>query len=145
MGHAHSMSRRKTGAIVRMKAQGICALLLVFLSTQYGCRPGAEETKYMFSRLALEYESVFVADGALLSGTGSFSGISRESLRKLQVPFAGLIVLFLENTALKSQNLLRAGSVEFVAVGAKDPPPCGTWPGFIRFLLLGETAGPLFS
>lgn len=91
------------------------------LSLQFGCKARSKDTKLpIFNALVREYETVFVADAALLSGSGVFSTLPRNSLGKLQAPFAYLMEVVSGNDHLQRHLL---GSAEVVAVGAKNFRP----------------------
>lgn len=109
---------------MRSSVRVLLSLLPALVLMQFGCKAQPRQAKLLiFDALARQYETVFVADGALLSGAGAFSSVPKDSIGKLQGPFADLIGAVSNTDALKRLDMVAAGSAEVVAVGAKNFRP----------------------
>jgi hypothetical protein len=94
----------------------------VLYAFQFCCAWRTLDREDVTDMLVQQFETVFVTDGKLLSAESSRRGTPAQVL----MPFAGLIRAVGERTSLAAYGLLHPGTVEYVAVGAKNfRPPVG--------------------
>jgi hypothetical protein len=104
-------------------------MLLAFLSS--GCArkatANAADQQRAASVMLDHFETVFDANGDLLSGSGGYKGLSQQAANTLRTPFASLLHgLDVLGKPVSNEML---GSIDAALVGARDfRGPTGPWP-----------------
>jgi hypothetical protein len=110
--------------VKRSLMRSLVALTLL-CALESSCASRLADKEATANMLGHEYETVFVADGTLLS-----SGLSHGRMAAMLVmPFRDLIEAINQSDVISRLNLFGGRTVEYAAVGAKDFRPPGTRDG----------------